>query len=348
MDQSSKSANEAVMFQASQSHPSILNLVAIVEEPSRKKIYLVADLMPGGNLLSRVIQQHGQDEAGVQQIALQLIQGVQHLHETACVTHNALHPANILLDTDDTIKIADFGAAEPIEYTYDHSSSVPTSSSTTSSIQQSESSASNTASASTHRHRRSSSISNKAKSKVATNNCYCAPELLQPGALATSSKEADMWSVGMILYFCLFGHEEEQSHIGTNHHNLTHATLLERIHMQEFPDECRRDSWNATSRQARQFVASLLHLDPAVRLTVDEALQHPWLADLQEASAAQAAATSRRGRSRARSSSRKIPNIRRSLSRFASYFKRDDTMYTVPLVTTGSTDLSQCGRNATS
>lgn len=345
MDQSSKSANEAVMFQASQSHPSILNLVAILEEPSRKKIYLVTDLMPGGNLLSRVVQQGGHDEADVQLIASQLLQGVQRLHETACVTHNALHPANILLDTDDTIKIADFGAAEPIEYTYDHNTNAPSSSSTaSSSIQQSDSNTLNTGSVNTHRHRRASSIS---RNKVAANNCFCAPELLQPGAPANSSKEADMWSVGMILYFCLFGHEEELGRIGTNHDNLTHATLVERIHMQQFPDERRRDSWNATSRQARQFLASLLHMDPGVRLTVDEALQHPWLADLQDNTAATKAAStsSRRGRSRGRSSSRRIPNIRRSLSRFASYFKRDDTMYTVPLLTTGSTDLS---RNAPS
>merc|ERR1712013_194750 len=35
--------------------------------------------------------------------------------------------------------------------------------------------------------------------------------------------------------------------------------------------------WRHTSREARQFVSRLLQKDPRKRMTVDQALNHPWI-----------------------------------------------------------------------
>jgi len=327
--QTQEAANEAVMFHAAQSHDNILSLVAIMEDEVEKKLYLISELMAGGNLLSRVVQQDGRldtttsNERQVQRLALQLLLGVQHLHETACVTHNDLNPANILLDTDDSLRIADFGSAEPIEY--------PSSSSAESSVVGPSTVGTLTAASSTlessssggiyNNHGNNNSSNSSSIQAVSSSKCYRAPELLRPGAPSTSSKEADMWSVGVILYFCLFGPDN----------SLTHASLIDRIHY--CSTEERSPAWNhQTSRHAKQFLSSLIHMDPSVRLTVDEALRHPWLEGVAPPPPQQQPSEPRRrrrGRSLSKRSSsqphrshRRMPSLRRSISRFASYFKQ--------------------------
>lgn len=280
---------------------NILSLVDTIEDSSNGKLYMITKLMTGGNLLSSVIQQNntyiaGQaNEANVRWMALQLLQGVQHLHESACITHNALHPANILINsTDGTIAIADFGAARPIEYSNstneeqestgiagcDMSSSEWNSG--FHSIISSSSSGSSSTTLGTHRRRTATKKCSRGRSMSNPNNGYCAPELLHHSATQISSKAADMWSVGVILYFCLFGHDNEEQEEPTcsSSKPSQQSLLVERIQLQQFTNERHRLIWQSTSRHAKQFLANLLHLDPSVRMTVTEALQHPWLADL--------------------------------------------------------------------
>lgn len=101
------------------------------------------------------------------------------------------------------------------------------------------------------------------------NAAYTSPEVLQGVAPSCAS---DMWSVGVLLYFCLFGHTPfvDQAADSTR-------TILAKLHRADysFPTT----EWNQVSRFAKQFISSLLHVDPSVRLTADEALDHPWLAE---------------------------------------------------------------------
>ena len=183
--QTQEAANEAVMFHAAQSHDNILSLVAIMEDEVEKKLYLISELMAGGNLLSRVVQEDGRldtttsNERQVQRLALQLLLGVQHLHETACVTHNDLNPANILLDTDDSLRIADFGSAEPIEYPSSSSaeSSVigPSTTGTTTAGSSTLESSSNGGIHNNHGNNNNSNSNSSSIQAVSSSKCYRAP-----------------------------------------------------------------------------------------------------------------------------------------------------------------------------
>lgn len=71
---------------------------------------------------------------------------------------------------------------------------------------------------------------------------YRAPE-------RTASPAADMWSVGALVLFCWHGHSDFDV----------------------------RQSYVGLSRPCKQFLTQILSVDPEVRLTATEALEHPWL-----------------------------------------------------------------------
>ena len=43
--------------------------------------------------------------------------------------------------------------------------------------------------------------------------------------------------------------------------------------------------WKGTSRESRDFVRRMLKMDPSKRMTVDQALNHPWVAKHVDADA---------------------------------------------------------------
>jgi len=106
-----------------------------------------------------------------------------------------------------------------------------------------------------------SSSSNRRKLK---NLAYSAPERIL-GKSPTCAN--DMWSVGIILFLCLSGRvpfEEDRKRA------MKHCILQGEYDFSS-------PEWTFVSRGAKQFISSLLHVDPGVRMTVVEALSHPWL-----------------------------------------------------------------------
>ena len=97
--------NEARILRGNE-HPFLLNLHHCFAD--KLKIYLVVDLMTGGELkfhLSRAVK----PEKEVAQFWLaSLILGIEWLHKKDII-HRDLKPANVLLDKHGYIKIADFG-----------------------------------------------------------------------------------------------------------------------------------------------------------------------------------------------------------------------------------------------
>lgn len=93
---------------------------------------------------------------------------------------------------------------------------------------------------------------------------YMAPEMLkgQPYGVAV-----DMWSVGVIMYILLGGYAPFSS---------DKAGSLKRLIMRGVY-EFHADYWSNVSEDAKDLISSLLKVDPALRLTAQQALNHSWM-----------------------------------------------------------------------
>jgi len=93
---------------------------------------------------------------------------------------------------------------------------------------------------------------------------YCAPEVLA----AVYDAKCDLWSLGVSVFITLFGYmpfrgtEEQQK-----------ADIM------AGKVAVRPKDWKETSTNAQSFVARLLIVDPAKRMSAKEALRHPWIAE---------------------------------------------------------------------
>ncbi|KAH9260719.1 hypothetical protein BASA81_001186 [Batrachochytrium salamandrivorans] len=95
---------------------------------------------------------------------------------------------------------------------------------------------------------------------------YIAPEILtrQP-----YNEKVDVWSFGVIMYVLLCGYppfyEDE------------HASLFDKIKAGKFAFDS--PYWDSISAEAKDLVTQLLVLDPSGRLSIEQALEHPFLSN---------------------------------------------------------------------
>ena len=118
---------------------------------------------------------------------------------------------------------------------------------------------------------------------------YAAPEIMH-GSYSTAS---DMWSIGVITYRLLCGHNPFDGE--------TQSELNERIEAAEFKF---RRGWSAPSHSSQSFVTALLVCcccsscccvadlvqqvrDPTARMSAEEALSHEWIVGCDSHSDAQ-------------------------------------------------------------
>eukprot|EP00298_Acanthocystis_sp_HF-20_P007723 c17244_g1_i2.p1 GENE.c17244_g1_i2~~c17244_g1_i2.p1 ORF type:complete len:191 (+),score=75.90 c17244_g1_i2:48-620(+) len=97
---------------------------------------------------------------------------------------------------------------------------------------------------------------------------YVAPEVLRKRGYGP---EVDMWSIGVITYVLLCGFAP--------FFDENRDALLRKILKGEysFPSPY----WDDISREAVDFIEKLLVMDPAVRLTPQQALDHVWMGTTQ-------------------------------------------------------------------
>ncbi|MFQ6625280.1 hypothetical protein Gotur_005624 [Gossypium turneri] len=98
---------------------------------------------------------------------------------------------------------------------------------------------------------------------------YIAPEVLK----RKYGPEADIWSIGVMLYILLCGFPPFWAE---SENGIFSAILRGEIDFES-------DPWPAISPQAKDLVTKMLNLDPKQRLTAQQVLNHPWIKEDGEA-----------------------------------------------------------------
>jgi len=144
-------------------HPNVVRVYDVVELDTH--VYIFMDYCSNGDLLEYVKDKGYIEEHFGQHYFQQILSAVKHLHGLD-IAHRDLKCENVLLTSEDNVKITDFGFA---------------------------------------RHCRDSKTGKRILSSTYCGSCaYAAPEILK--GTAYNPKLYDMWSLGCILFIMLTGH----------------------------------------------------------------------------------------------------------------------------------------------
>ena len=244
-------------------------MVAVLEEPAA--YHLLFEVCWGGNLYQRVSQlDMGEQlpEVEVQDVMRSVCVAVAACHENN-VCHRDIKPENLLYGgpTSSQLKLIDFGLAvdawvPPVDTDHDDNDNDETGSDPVDGVQK----GTGTGGA-VLQSRQPRRLRGRAGSAL-----YLAPEVLNDDY----DLQCDAWSIGVVGYYTLTGQPP-----------FTGPTLNDVF------DSIRTGSYSldlvkekGRTPEAADFIGRLLVVDPAKRMTVDEALQHPWLKDVPDLLAA--------------------------------------------------------------
>jgi len=92
-------------------HKNIISLKEVYDE--QETIYLVMELVQGGELFDQIVSRGTYSEADAANIVRQILEAVEYMHENG-IAHRDLKPENLLCSGDEhnTIKVTDFGLSK--------------------------------------------------------------------------------------------------------------------------------------------------------------------------------------------------------------------------------------------
>ena len=94
-------------------HPYIIKLIEIIDDPDNKKLYLIQELIRNKDLQRKIDNKKvPMTEDQVRKYFMQLLQALWYCHEVVHILHRDIKPDNILVDSDDNIRLADFGVSK--------------------------------------------------------------------------------------------------------------------------------------------------------------------------------------------------------------------------------------------
>jgi hypothetical protein len=95
-------------------HPNIVKIFEVVN--TKKKVYVILEYVNQGDLFKQMKQNGVFKEPVVSQYIQQVLCGLQYLHSKNII-HRDIKSANLLIDSNGTIKLADFGTARLVDST---------------------------------------------------------------------------------------------------------------------------------------------------------------------------------------------------------------------------------------
>jgi len=99
-------------------HPNIIKLIDLFD--TEDKLYLVMELVTGGELFDRIVEREQYSEADAKEVMRQLFDAIEYIHSKDIV-HRDLKPENLLLEDqehDTNIKLTDFGLSKIVDAEY--------------------------------------------------------------------------------------------------------------------------------------------------------------------------------------------------------------------------------------
>jgi len=203
----------------------------------RDKIHLVLELVEGEEMHELINQSGGLPEKEAITLIYQLLTAMVHLHENM-ICHRDIKPENILISSDGTLKLIDFGLAVNLTGT-----------------------------------------DGTMRACVGT-QAYQAPEVLIG---ASYNMSVDLWAAGVTTYTLLsgskpFGYGPYADTSGSNGTGPTpEQKSAQRAKILNGDFSFTDPIWQNISDNAKDFLFKLMKVRPSDRLSLKEALEHPWI-----------------------------------------------------------------------
>jgi len=89
-------------------HPSLVNMIHAFQD--RENLYLVMELMPGGDLRYHISKKRRFSEEQTRFFVACIVQGLEYLHMNGCI-HRDIKPENLVMDNKGYVRITDLGIA---------------------------------------------------------------------------------------------------------------------------------------------------------------------------------------------------------------------------------------------